>query len=40
MYCENDVSAPLEEDLPDMKLGILGKCYKMEEASFNGRGAT
>ncbi|XP_073674041.1 period circadian protein homolog 2-like [Garra rufa] len=24
MYCENDVSAPLEEDLPDMELGILG----------------
>lgn len=24
MYCENDVSAPLEEDLPDMEFGILG----------------
>lgn len=24
MYCENDVSAPLEEDLADMELGILG----------------
>lgn len=25
MYCENDVSALLEEDLPDMEVGILGR---------------
>ncbi|KAL1259991.1 hypothetical protein QQF64_007818 [Cirrhinus molitorella] len=24
MYCENDIPSPLEEDLPDMELGILG----------------
>ncbi|XP_051534461.1 period circadian protein homolog 2-like isoform X2 [Myxocyprinus asiaticus] len=24
MYCEDDASAPLEEDLPDMELGIFG----------------
>lgn len=25
MYCENDVSALLEEDLTDMEVGILGR---------------
>ncbi|XP_048016062.1 LOW QUALITY PROTEIN: period circadian protein homolog 2-like [Megalobrama amblycephala] len=25
MYCENDVSALLEEDLPDMEVGMLGR---------------
>lgn len=32
MYCEDDACAPLEEDLPDMELGILGTETPQEES--------
>ncbi|XP_050985058.1 period circadian protein homolog 2 isoform X1 [Labeo rohita] len=33
MYCENDISAPLEEDLPDMELTMLGEVVEDRGAS-------